>query len=120
IGVPETERLGVNLLKRGGHYMTLQGEAASLTDRYGLAIGLPMATAILLKKQMQYRYSHGIEYCWNYMRADAEGLAEIRRLTEIGKLRVPVEKTFPFTQVREAHEGKDSRVIPGKVVLELE
>ena len=24
IGRPETERLGVNLLKRGGHYMTLQ------------------------------------------------------------------------------------------------
>jgi hypothetical protein len=24
IGVPETERLGINFLKRGGHYMTLQ------------------------------------------------------------------------------------------------
>lgn len=24
IGVPETERVGINLLKRGGHYMTLQ------------------------------------------------------------------------------------------------
>lgn len=24
IGVPETERMGVNFLKRGGHYMTLQ------------------------------------------------------------------------------------------------
>lgn len=38
----------------------LQGEAASLTDRYGIAIGLPVATAVLLKKQIQYRYSHGI------------------------------------------------------------
>lgn len=24
IGIPETERLGVNVLRRGGHYMTLQ------------------------------------------------------------------------------------------------
>jgi len=24
IGVPETERIGINFLKRGGHYMTLQ------------------------------------------------------------------------------------------------
>lgn len=31
-----------------------------MTDRHGLAIGLPMAAAILLKKQIQYRYSHGI------------------------------------------------------------
>ncbi|XP_059444461.1 uncharacterized protein LOC132176310 isoform X2 [Corylus avellana] len=120
IGVPETERLGINFLKRGGHYMTLQGEAASLTDRYGLAVGLPIATAILLKKQIQYRYSHGIEYWWTFMRADSEGLNEIRRLSEAGKLKIPVEKTFPITQVREAHEAKDRRHIPGKVVLELD
>ncbi|KAF7140446.1 hypothetical protein RHSIM_Rhsim06G0203600 [Rhododendron simsii] len=117
IGVPETERVGINLLKRGGHYMTLQGEAASLTDRYGLAIGLPTATAILLKKQIQYRYSHGIEYWWTFMRADAEGLDQIRRLCEVGKLKIPVDKTFPITQVREAHEAKDKRRIPGKVRL---
>ncbi|KAF3962336.1 hypothetical protein CMV_013138 [Castanea mollissima] len=113
IGVPETERVGINLLKRGGHYMTLQGEAASLTDRYGLAVGLPLATAVLLKKQIQYRCSHGIEYCWTFMRADSEGLDEIRNLTEAGKLKIPVEKTFPIVQVREAHEAKDKRYIHG-------
>lgn len=120
IGVPETERIGINLLKRGGHYMTLQGEAASLSDRYGLAIGLPAATALLLKKQIQLRSSHGIEYSWTYMRADSEGLEEIRRLSEAGKLKIPVDKTFPITQVREAHEAKDNKKIIGKVVLELD
>ncbi|KAL0328445.1 UNVERIFIED_CONTAM: Reticulon-4-interacting protein 1, mitochondrial [Sesamum calycinum] len=120
IGVPETERMGINLLKRGGHYMTLQGEAASLADMYGLAIGIPIATAMLASKQIQYRFSHGIEYSWTYMRADAEGLHEIRRLSEVGKLKVPVEKTFPIAQVREAHEAKDKRIISGKVVLELD
>ncbi|KAL2944476.1 Reticulon-4-interacting protein 1-like protein mitochondrial [Bienertia sinuspersici] len=120
IGVPETERLGVNILRNGGHYMTLQGEAASLSDQYGLAIGLPMASALLMKKQIQYRYSHGIEYCWTFMRADSEGLQEIRRLAEHGKLKVPVEKTFPILQVREAHKAKDNRIIPGKVVLEFD
>ncbi|XP_022717182.1 reticulon-4-interacting protein 1 homolog, mitochondrial isoform X2 [Durio zibethinus] len=120
IGVPETERIGINLLNRGGHYMTLQGEAAALSDRYGLPIGLPMATAVLLKKRIQYQYSHGIEYSWIYMRADSEGLHEIRRLSEAGKLHIPVEKTFPITQVREAHEAKDKKQILGKVVLELD
>ncbi|KAG1367935.1 reticulon-4-interacting protein 1, mitochondrial [Cocos nucifera] len=120
IGVPETERIGINFLKKGGHYMTLQGEAGSLADRYGLAIGLPTATAILLKKQIQYRYSHGIEYWWTYMRADAEGLDEIRRLSEAGMLKIPVEKTFPIIQVREAHEVKDRKLVPGKVVLEFD
>ncbi|KAL5715859.1 hypothetical protein ACHQM5_017623 [Ranunculus cassubicifolius] len=120
IGVPETERVGINFLKRGGHYMTLQGEAASLSDRYGLLFGLPTATAILLKKQCQYRYSHGIDYSWTYMRADSEGLDEIRRLMEAGKLKIPVDKTFPITEVKEAHAAKDKKLVPGKVVLELD
>ncbi|GMP39666.1 hypothetical protein CsSME_00010405 [Camellia sinensis var. sinensis] len=50
IGVLETEMTGINLLRRGGHYMTLQGESASLTDKYRLAIGLHIASTILLKK----------------------------------------------------------------------
>ncbi|OWM88627.1 reticulon-4-interacting protein 1, mitochondrial [Punica granatum] len=120
IGAPEMERIGINLLRRGGHYMTLQGEAASLADRYGLAIGLPAATAILLKKQFQYRYSLGIEYWWTYMRADSEGLNEIRQLCEAKKLHIPVDKTFHIAHVREAHEAKDKRLVPGKVVLELD
>ncbi|MQM03803.1 hypothetical protein Taro_036586 [Colocasia esculenta] len=120
IGRPETERIGTNLLKRGGHYMTLQGEAASLADRYGLAFGLPMASLILAKKQIQYHFSHGIEYWWTYMRADSEGLHEIRRLSEAGKLKIPVDKLFPITQTREAHEAKEKRLIPGKVVLEVD
>lgn len=31
IGVPETERMGINFLKRGGHYMTLQVGYKSLS-----------------------------------------------------------------------------------------
>ena len=62
----------------------------------------------------------GAEYWWTYMRADSDGLAEIRRLSEAGKLKQPVEKTFPFAQVKEAHEAKDTRKITGKVVLELD
>lgn len=54
------------------------------------------------------------------MRADAEGLEEIRRLCEGGKLKVPVEKTFPITQVRAAHDAKDKKLIYGKIVLELD
>jgi len=38
----------------------LKGEAASLADRLGLTLGLPAATAFLLRKQIQYRLSNGI------------------------------------------------------------
>ncbi|KAL7189966.1 hypothetical protein ACSBR1_039578 [Camellia fascicularis] len=120
IGVLETEMTCINLLRKGGHPMTLQGEAASLTDRYGLAIGLSIASAILLKKQIQYRYSHGIgcDPKIHYKeKLEAENLklemVEIRQLSEVEKLKILVEKTFPITQVREAHEAKDKKLIPG-------
>ncbi|KAH0927213.1 hypothetical protein HID58_019469 [Brassica napus] len=119
IGRPETERIGINFLRKGGNYMTLQGEAASLTDKYGFVIGLPLATSLLAKKKIQYQYSHGIDYWWTYMRADPEGLAEIQRLVGAGKLKIPVEKTFPITEVVAAHEAKEKKLVPGKVVLEL-
>ncbi|CAM8946975.1 unnamed protein product [Rhodiola kirilowii] len=84
------------------------------------ARGPPLATAVLSKKQLQYQMSHGIDYSWVYMRADPEGLQEIRRLCDAGKFNIPVEKTYPITQVREAHEAKDKRIIIGKVVLEVD
>ncbi|KAK9089062.1 hypothetical protein Scep_028144 [Stephania cephalantha] len=93
IGAEDTERAGINLTRK------VQGEAASLADRYGLALGLPLSSGLLWKKQLNTDYS------WTYMRADAEGLDEIRRLLEAGKLKVPVEKTFPIEQVK----GKRTR-----------
>lgn len=53
------------------------------------------------------------------MRADPEGLAEIQRLVGAGKLKIPVEKTFSITDVVAAHEAKEKKQIPGKVVLEF-
>ncbi|GAB2284452.1 hypothetical protein Dimus_018903 [Dionaea muscipula] len=112
IGVHDTERIGLNVLKRGGHYMTLQGEAASLSDRYGFAFGFPMAAALLLKKQSLIS-----AYWWIYMRSDPEGLAEIHRLSQLGKLTIPVMKTYPITQVREAHEAKEKKkLLPLKFI----
>ncbi|CAL5200936.1 unnamed protein product [Lathyrus oleraceus] len=120
IGEPETEHMSINFLKKGGRYMTLQGEAASLSDSFGLALGLPAATAYFLNKQLEYRFVNEIEYSWVFMRADLDGLIEIRKLCEAGKMKIPVDKTFPITQVKEAHDAKDRRIIQGKVVLEFD
>lgn len=31
-----------------------------MTDRYGLVLGLPFSTGVLLQKQLKYRFSHAI------------------------------------------------------------
>lgn len=79
-------------------------------------------TTYMSKAQLNFYFAVVMltEYWWTYMRADPDGLYEIRRLCEGGKLSIPVDRTFPVAQVKDAHEAKDKRLIPGKVVLELD
>ncbi|KAH7528278.1 hypothetical protein FEM48_Zijuj05G0055500 [Ziziphus jujuba var. spinosa] len=120
IGAPKTEKIGINVLDKGGRYTKLENGVITSSDRYGMWLGIPMAAPLLLKKKIDYLISHRIEYSHFSVVVDALGLEEVRRLTEAGKLKIPVEKTFPIAQVREAHEAKDKMDIPGKVVLEFD
>ncbi|GBG65195.1 hypothetical protein CBR_g49987 [Chara braunii] len=66
IGMEETEEAGVEMLKPGGHYMTLQGEVVKLADLYGLVLGGARAAANLFQKQLLYKNSHGIGSTYVY------------------------------------------------------
>ncbi|KAH7518875.1 hypothetical protein FEM48_Zijuj09G0217500 [Ziziphus jujuba var. spinosa] len=59
----------------------------------------------------EFRVIPGMEYWWTYMRADSEVLDEVRRLSEAGKIKIPVEKTFPIAQleIQEAKEKLDGK-----------
>ncbi|CAM6108383.1 unnamed protein product [Calypogeia fissa] len=119
IGMQETEALGINLLKRGGHYLTLQGEIVSLADKYGLIAGGAAATSKLVQKQLQYKQSHGIEYWWTVMRTDRDGLEEISRLAKEGRLKLNVGPIFPLSKAADAHRIGEGKQVQGKVILEV-
>lgn len=118
IGSPETEALGIELLRSGGDYMTLQGEVVSLVDQYGLVAGGAAAASKLLQKQMQHSQSRGVNYHWTVMRTDTEALEEIARLAGAGKLKVPVGQTLPLTDAAKAHRALEAKQIQGKLVLQ--
>jgi len=50
--------------------------------------------------------------------ANAEVLAELASLIAQGSLEIPVAKTYPLTQVREAYQDLEQRHTLGKIVLE--
>ncbi|MFK0219727.1 NADP-dependent oxidoreductase [Streptomyces vinaceus] len=56
---------------------------------------------------------------WMWVRPDAEGLAELGRLADAGKLKVTVAKTFPLAQLAEAFELSQTGRTAGKIVLEV-
>lgn len=120
IGLQETEALGISLLRKGGHYMTLQGETVNYSDKLGLVAGSAAATATLLRKQLQYKQSYGIQYWWTIMRTDAEALEDIARLARDGNMKIPVGRSFPFWEAAEAHRVQEGKQAHGKVVLQLE
>lgn len=63
LGKPETEQLGIELLRKGGHYVTLHGETARLTDELGILAGGAASVAQLARKRLQFQYSHGVGKC---------------------------------------------------------
>jgi NADPH:quinone reductase-like Zn-dependent oxidoreductase len=58
----------------------------------------------------------GFRFAGISVEPDHEGLEELARLVDEGKLKVHVERTLPLDNVREAHELLESH-LPGKIVL---
>ncbi|WP_327135486.1 NADP-dependent oxidoreductase [Streptomyces sp. NBC_01343] len=56
---------------------------------------------------------------WMWVRPDAEGLAELARLADSGRLKVTVAKTFPLAQLAEAFELSQTGRTAGKIVIEV-
>jgi NADPH:quinone reductase-like Zn-dependent oxidoreductase len=58
----------------------------------------------------------GFRFAGISVEPDHQGLEELARLVDEGKLAVHVERTLPLDKVREAHELLESH-LPGKIVL---
>ena len=50
--------------------------------------------------------------------ANAEVLAELAGLVAEGRLEIPIAKTYPLAQVRDAYRDLEQRHTLGKIVLE--
>jgi NADPH:quinone reductase-like Zn-dependent oxidoreductase len=63
--------------------------------------------------------AHGVRCHHTFVQANAEELAELAKLVDAGKLKVIVEKVFPITEVRAAHESNATGHTRGKIVLRV-
>jgi NADPH:quinone reductase-like Zn-dependent oxidoreductase len=60
---------------------------------------------------------HGVKAEGNAAAASAEVLAELAGLIEAGELELPIARTYPLEQVREAYRELEQRHTSGKIVL---
>jgi NADPH:quinone reductase-like Zn-dependent oxidoreductase len=84
-----------------------------------IAIGLGVAPDridTIIDRAAAERY--GTQTDGNAAAANAEVLAELAGMIVDGRLEVPIAKTYPLTQVREAYRDLEQRHTLGKIILE--
>jgi NADPH:quinone reductase-like Zn-dependent oxidoreductase len=59
----------------------------------------------------------GVKTDGNMVGASPEVLAELARLIERGELELPITRTYPLGEVREAFRELEKRHLRGKIVL---
>ena len=93
----ETQERSFQVLKKGGTLVTIvQPPSPELAEKYGV------------KAEMIN------------MQPDADQLAQITELASEGKLKTHVEKIFPFSEIKKAHELSEAGKTRGKIVLTVE
>jgi NADPH:quinone reductase-like Zn-dependent oxidoreductase len=89
----------------GGGYVELALELGVAPDRIDTIIDFEAAQ------------KYGVKTEGNAFAASAEVLAELARLIDAGELEVPIARTFPLEQVRDAYTELERRHTRGKIVL---
>ncbi|MDH2432882.1 NADP-dependent oxidoreductase [Pokkaliibacter sp. MBI-7] len=89
-------------------------KALAVLKHDGVLVTLPSKTA---EEVVEAASQHGYRATGMRVFPSADQLQEIADLVEAGKVRVEVSTTFPFQQVREAHQLSASGRVRGKIVL---
>jgi len=113
------QRQSLRVLRPGGVLVTTVTPALSLTDKYGLAAGLPAAAGRFVADRLSGAVMRGRRFEWVFFAPDGAALAEIGRLVDAGRIRPIVERVYPLDEVVAAHRHLDGGVRRGKLVLRI-
>ncbi|XP_056173182.1 uncharacterized protein LOC130139680 [Syzygium oleosum] len=123
IGAARTERIGLGLLKRG------EIIGLSLLKRGGRYVNLKENVPLDHPDNLIYPFRDNSELIADLYKnlrivyhtirrpSSRPSLEVISKLVGAGWMRIPIAKTFPITQVREAFEAADNLRTLGKMVL---
>lgn len=117
----ETLREMFTVVKKGGTVVSIADLPEPETAR-DLGRGWAMATAFwwVSRSLRKAAKAAGVRYRMLFMRPDGEGLADLARWIAEGRLRVIVDRVFPFAQTAEAMAYLEAGRAKGKVVVEVE
>lgn len=110
----------LNVLKRGGRIISISGPpdrefAEAIHANWLLKCIIPLLSWSIRNKAKK----KGITYSFLFMQPNGQQLSEISKLVESGKINPIVDKTYAFTEIKDAFQYVNTGRAKGKVVLKI-
>lgn len=110
----------LNVLKRGGRIISISGPpdrefAEAIHANWLLNCIIPLLSWSIRNKAKK----KGITYSFLFMQSNGQQLSEISKLVESGKINPIVDKTYAFTEIKDAFQYVNTGRAKGKVVLKI-
>ncbi|MEK1928386.1 MAG: NADP-dependent oxidoreductase [Pararhizobium sp.] len=118
---PKTLAKSLNVLKPGGHLISISGPPTPAFARdLGLNALLKLVMGLLSRSVRKKAKNLGVQYSFLFMRANGRQLEQIAALIDDGVIRPVVDKVFPFNQTPEALAYVETGRAKGKVVIKVQ
>ena len=116
----DTEEMLLDSLKIGADaaYVSIVAPKLKLIDEHGLEDGLRRGDALFADRVAAQRALRR-RYYWSFAQPDGAALRQIGRLTDEGRIRAVIDRTFALDQIVDAHEYCESGQAQGKIVVRV-
>ena len=111
-----------HVVKPGGKIVSIAGlpEPATARKDLGRGRGLQFLFWLLSARLRWLARRHRVAYRYYFMHGRAEDLGQLAKLIEQQKLRVVVDRIFPFAQIHEAFAYLEQGHAKGKIIVTME
>ncbi|PWB13407.1 NADPH:quinone oxidoreductase [Acinetobacter sp. AM] len=116
----KTLEKSLNILKRGGRLISISGPpdrafAEAIKVNWLLKCVIPLLSWSIRNKAKK----RGITYSFLFMQPNGQQLSKISQLVEAGKIKPVVDKTYEFSEIKDAFQYVNTGRAKGKVILKI-
>lgn len=116
----KTLEKSLNILKRGGRLISISGPpdknfAEAIKANWFLKCVIPLLSWSIRHKAKK----RDISYSFLFMQPNGQQLSEISKLVESGKINPVVDKTYTFSEIKDAFHYVNTGRAKGKVILKI-
>ena len=116
----KTLEKSLNIVKRGGRIISISGPpdrafAEAIKANWLLKGIIPLLSWSIRNKAKK----RGITYSFLFMQPNGQQLSEISKLVDVGKINPVVDKTYEFSEIKDAFQYVNTGRAKGKVVLKI-